>query len=157
MASPRRSRVADSGVASQLQIGGSKCAEYRVDMSALTFGQCVCGKAKADHNDDAFKSRSPRSPSVVEVNVATTVVVDKVEEEEAKTPAEAATEAKVEDEKAGASEVCAGPAWQTQCSTAGGGRTSAGLRRVCFQLQFEPSRLEGYLEDHKAIWSVNPV
>jgi L-rhamnose mutarotase len=42
--------------------------------------------------------------------------------------------------------------WGPQTYTGGGGRTRAGLRRVCFQLQFEPSKLDEYLKDHEAIW-----
>ena len=36
--------------------------------------------------------------------------------------------------------------------TGGGGLTRAGHRRVCFTMQFTPSRLDEYLKDHEAIW-----
>ena len=42
--------------------------------------------------------------------------------------------------------------WAPQAFTGGGGRTRAGRQRVCFQLQFDPARLDQYLEDHKAVW-----
>ena len=41
--------------------------------------------------------------------------------------------------------------WTPQTST-GAARTRDGRRRVCFQLQFEPSKLPDYLKDHEAVW-----
>ena len=41
--------------------------------------------------------------------------------------------------------------WAPQTST-GPHRTRAGLRRVCFTLQFDPARLDEYLDDHKTVW-----
>ena len=35
------------------------CMNYRVDMTASSFGQCVCGRAKSDHPPEAF-SRGKR-------------------------------------------------------------------------------------------------
>lgn len=43
-------------------------------------------------------------------------------------------------------------AWTPQAFTGGGGRTKAGRRRVCFQLQFNPAELDEYLEEHKRVW-----
>ena len=34
------------------------CAEYRVDLHAASFGQCMCGAAKQDHAPEAFKRGS---------------------------------------------------------------------------------------------------
>ena len=42
--------------------------------------------------------------------------------------------------------------WSVQSSTAGGGLTRAGRKRVCFQLQFDPTNLPQYIEDHRAVW-----
>ena len=42
--------------------------------------------------------------------------------------------------------------WAVQASTAGGGRTKLGRKRVCFTLQFDPTKLDAYLEDHKEVW-----
>ena len=42
--------------------------------------------------------------------------------------------------------------WAVQASTAGGGRTKLGRKRVCFTLQFDPTNLDAYLEDHKEVW-----
>ena len=41
--------------------------------------------------------------------------------------------------------------WIPQAFT-GAARTQSGRKRVCFTLQFEPSRLEGYLKDHESVW-----
>ena len=41
--------------------------------------------------------------------------------------------------------------WIPQAFT-GAARTQSGRKRICFTLQFEPSRLEGYLKDHESVW-----
>eukprot|EP00966_Prymnesium_polylepis_P304852 7043328-Prymnesium_polylepis.2 len=42
--------------------------------------------------------------------------------------------------------------WVPQAFTGGGRRTRCGRRRVCFQLQFDPARLDEYLKDHESVW-----
>jgi len=56
----------------------------------------------------------------------------------------------VEADAAG-SEKMVGP-FEPQTFTGGGGLTSAGRRRICFQLQFDTSNLPQYLKDHEAVW-----
>ena len=52
---------------------------------------------------------------------------------------------------AAGSEKMVGP-FEPQTFTGGGGLTSAGRRRICFQLQFDTSNLPQYLKDHEAVW-----
>lgn len=42
--------------------------------------------------------------------------------------------------------------WAPQASTAGGGQTKAGRKRVCFQLHFNSTELQEYLEEHERVW-----
>jgi L-rhamnose mutarotase len=45
-----------------------------------------------------------------------------------------------------------GGTFASQEYTGGGGRTQSGRKRVCFHMQFDPTNLQQYIEDHKAIW-----
>jgi L-rhamnose mutarotase len=44
------------------------------------------------------------------------------------------------------------PTWKPQQFTGAGDTTKAGLKRVCFTLQFEAPDLDQYLKDHEAVW-----
>ena len=40
--------------------GGGACNDYRIDMTAAAFGQCMCGRAKSEHAPGAFGRRGSR-------------------------------------------------------------------------------------------------
>jgi len=42
------------------------CNEYHINMQAENFGDCICGRPKAEHADSAIKGDKPVTPTIVD-------------------------------------------------------------------------------------------